>query len=301
MSTKSLIKEVQRDVRAIMNDGDYYGEDGLIYCGKCHTPKECRVDQWEPRIQQNGTINPLYGCEKRYTIHPTWCACTEEKYAKGEMSAQMSLRYHEKQARIAACYDVKELSKITFKQDDAQDTFTDGDGNVYGISSTCRQFVEKFQTVRELGNGMLFYGSTGGGKTFMAACVANALLDMNYRVRFTTIASLSAAMNENYRRYRNKILSDLAKFDLVVIDDFGRGQNTRLVNDDANEIIDTLYSSKTPMIITTNLDIGYILSSQDQDNMRIYDRIIERCYPIEFTNTDRRREGNTEFCFVGEG
>ena len=21
-------------------DGDYIGEDGLLYCGKCHTPKE---------------------------------------------------------------------------------------------------------------------------------------------------------------------------------------------------------------------------------------------------------------------
>ena len=23
--------------------GDYVGEDGLIYCGKCHTPKQHRI------------------------------------------------------------------------------------------------------------------------------------------------------------------------------------------------------------------------------------------------------------------
>lgn len=22
------------------SNGDYYGKDGLLYCGKCHTPKE---------------------------------------------------------------------------------------------------------------------------------------------------------------------------------------------------------------------------------------------------------------------
>lgn len=25
------------------SNGDYYGKDGLLYCGKCHTPKETSV------------------------------------------------------------------------------------------------------------------------------------------------------------------------------------------------------------------------------------------------------------------
>ena len=25
------------------NDGDYY-QDGLLYCGKCRTPKQCRIE-----------------------------------------------------------------------------------------------------------------------------------------------------------------------------------------------------------------------------------------------------------------
>ena len=24
--------------------GDYTGKGGLLYCGKCHTPKQCRID-----------------------------------------------------------------------------------------------------------------------------------------------------------------------------------------------------------------------------------------------------------------
>ena len=31
-----------QNIRA--DKGDYVGEDGLLYCGKCHTPKQCRVE-----------------------------------------------------------------------------------------------------------------------------------------------------------------------------------------------------------------------------------------------------------------
>ena len=27
-----------------LEPGDYTGEDGLLYCGKCHTPKQFRMD-----------------------------------------------------------------------------------------------------------------------------------------------------------------------------------------------------------------------------------------------------------------
>ena len=27
-----------------LEDGDYIGQDGLVYCGKCHTPKQKRLN-----------------------------------------------------------------------------------------------------------------------------------------------------------------------------------------------------------------------------------------------------------------
>ena len=33
----SKVMEVSPD------EGDYTGEDGLLYCGKCHTPKEAGI------------------------------------------------------------------------------------------------------------------------------------------------------------------------------------------------------------------------------------------------------------------
>ena len=35
-----FIDIVSKAMEVSPDDGDYTGEDGLLYCGKCHTPKE---------------------------------------------------------------------------------------------------------------------------------------------------------------------------------------------------------------------------------------------------------------------
>ena len=47
-------------------------------------------------------------------------------------------------------------------------------------------------------------------------------------------------------------------------------------------VIDKLYTSKTPFVITTNLSIDEIKNPLNEENGRIYQRILERCpYPIK--------------------
>ena len=37
----SIIKSMAKNIQAAnMDDSDYIGEDGLLMCGKCHTPKQ---------------------------------------------------------------------------------------------------------------------------------------------------------------------------------------------------------------------------------------------------------------------
>ena len=54
-------------------------------------------------------------------------------------------------------------------------------------------------------------------------------------------------------------------------------------------IIDARYRSGLPMIITTNLTIEQIKSPENVNYSRIYDRIIERCFPVEVQGKSRRR------------
>lgn len=57
----SKVMEVSPD------DGDYTGEDGLLYCGKCHTPKEAYFEDGRAA---------LFGRDR----HPTNCACQQKRY-----------------------------------------------------------------------------------------------------------------------------------------------------------------------------------------------------------------------------
>ena len=49
------------------SEGDYTGEDGLLYCGKCHTPKEAYFEDGHAA---------LFGRDR----HPTNCACQQKHY-----------------------------------------------------------------------------------------------------------------------------------------------------------------------------------------------------------------------------
>ena len=57
----SKVMEVRPD------EGDYTGEDGLLYCGKCHTPKEAYFEDGHAA---------LFGRDR----HPTNCACQQKRY-----------------------------------------------------------------------------------------------------------------------------------------------------------------------------------------------------------------------------
>lgn len=61
-------------------------------------------------------------------------------------------------------------------------------------------------------------------------------------------------------------------------------------------IIDTRYRNKLPMILTTNLTIDDMKSESDIRYSRIYDRILEVCYPMQFTGPSwRKREASRRY------
>ena len=56
------------------------------------------------------------------------------------------------------------------------------------------------------------------------------------------------------------------------------------------------YLKKLPMILTTNLSIEEMKQEQDIRCSRIYDRIFEICYPMQFTGPSwRKKEASKRF------
>lgn len=145
-----------------------------------------------------------------------------------------------------------------------------------------KNWIDNFDSMKDRGMGLYFHSSTkGSGKTRMAASVANYIMhNTSLQVRFITstkILSEIQATWDDRERSESKLLNDLIRLSVLVIDDFG----TEKVKDWAEQrffqIINERYISNRPTIFTSN----YSLDRLEYDD-RITNRIKERTYQIAF-------------------
>lgn len=248
--------------RATEQDGDYK-KDGLLYCGKCDTPKEARAMLFDREI-----------------ICGIMCKCEEKQNnTLKEKLKQMELREKIKDLNKQGITDAEYLS-CTFENDDKKDLNT---------TIKCRDYVDNFKENKEKNIGILFHGSVGTGKSFFACAIANALIDKNIPVLVTNFPRLIKEL-ASYDIDLEEYLDKLNRYDLLVIDDLGVERGTETAVEIVNTVIDARWRSRKPMIITTNLKPQEILAITNIDRIRIFDRVIQNCIPIQFNGTSRRKE-----------
>lgn len=242
-------------------DGDYIGEDGLLYCGKCKTPKEYRHYVEFLHSWRTNTI---------------LCACGKERYeAEKEADRKRQLEF-----RRADAFAMSEMGKWTFANDDMTNPT---------LTNAMQKYVENFADMKKSGKGLILWGKCGTGKTYAACEVANALIDGGYNVFVTSFSRIVNVLQESFEG-RQKYINDLNRYHLIVIDDLGVERQTPYMQETVFNIIDSRYRAGLPMIITTNMDISELKKPQIASNNRIYDRILERCFPIEVNGASRRRK-----------
>ena len=83
---------------------------------------------------------------------------------------------------------------------------------------------------------------------------------------------------------------------LVILDDLGAERNTDYALEKIYNIIDSRYRRKLPMLLTTNLTIDEMKDEEDRRYSRVYDRIFETCYSMQFTGPSwRKKEARRRF------
>lgn len=150
--------------------------------------------------------------------------------------------------------------------------------------------------MRKAGKGLLFYGGVGTGKTFAAACIANALIDQGKPCLVTNFARLVGTIGGMYDG-RQEYIDGLDRFELLVIDDLASERDTEYMGEIVHNVIDARYRSGKPLIVTTNLTLAELGNPTDVRRQRVYSRVLEMCFPVEVSGGDRRRErfsDNTE-------
>ena len=89
---------------------------------------------------------------------------------------------------------------------------------------------------------------------------------------------------------KQEYLDSLNAYDLIVLDDLGAERSTSYMTEVVYNIIDARYRAGLPMIITTNLSGNDLLHPRDIAEQRVFNRILERCFPLEVRGPDRRQD-----------
>ena len=242
--------------------GDYTGEDGLLYCGKCHTAKQFYMD-----------VPSLEG-----RLFPRPCRCKQEQLDR-EAAEQEACRHRQ------AVADLKHRGLT----DPAMQEWTFANDN-----GKCQQmkhahfYVEHWEIMRTENIGYLLWGGVGTGKSYFAGCIANALMEQEVAVRMTNFALILNDLTASFEG-RNEYIARLCRAPLLILDDFGIERGTEYGLEQVYNVIDSRYRSRKPLIVTTNIPLQDLQHPQDTAHARIYDRLLEMCAPIRFSGENFRK------------
>jgi len=241
---------------------DYINDAGLLVCGTCKTRKQYQVK--------------LLGAAR--TV-PVMCDCQREAVETEEVYYQ----------QVAARKRVDALARdaCTFSHDTAwrEATFAKDDGVNADASAICREYVRSFATMQNANTGLLFTGPVGTGKSFLAGCVANALLAQGITVGVTSFPQILYHLRDFDKK---DVLEKLQTYELLVIDDLGTERDTPYAAEQVFQVIDVRLRTQKPLLVTTNLSFAAMKEVRDIMQMRVYDRVLEMC-PVHVVLTGLSR------------
>lgn len=260
--------DFKRDIDRLTHydhETEYIGDDGLIHCTECGEPKQELPEAYSGcayhLIQQNAM--------------PRLCRCERDK-ADADRARIVADEIARRTASTRKeCFGKSRYINATFKS-------SDDDSEQYG---KCLAYAEEFRQIKP--DGLLLYGAVGAGKTHLAACVANRVIDDGFRAKFTSVSSLSGMVTAAYGNIN--VLDSLLDYDLVVIDDLGTERADERTAERLFYIVDLLIDNDVAMVITSNLDLKAIADAE-QPGYRTYSRILGACIRLKaFDGADRRK------------
>ena len=237
-----------------LREDEYLSEDGLIYCSKCRTPRQKQIEAAGRKIEPR-----------------CMCAC---------QTADSEKREQERKHR--EFLDLVERNRSVGLPDPGlrKHTFENDLGYNPKQIEMAKRFVQHWEEFRNNSTGLLLWGDVGTGKSYIAGCIANALLDKGVPVLMTNFARLLNKLTDMYAGDRNAYIDSFKRYELMIIDDLGMERNSEFAREQVFSVIDSRYRSHLPMIVTTNLSLEELKDPTDLSRSRIYDRVMERCMPI---------------------
>ena len=261
----SMLPTYGQETKNEIERGDYKDEEGLICCGVCGRRKQFRMEM------------PEFGISK---IVPCICKCQADEIEQKKKQDAYEQHMHDlnrlkDSSMMASKFRDASFEKYTIREENRE------------IYKLARKYVKKFQKMKSENQGLLFYGPVGTGKSYTAACIANALMERSTPVIMTSFVKILQDIQGtgNEAQY----IQILNSASLLIIDDLGAERSTDYALEKVYNIIDSRVRANKPMLLTTNVDLDDMLECEDIRYKRVYDRIFECCHPVQICGESFRQ------------
>lgn len=207
-----------------------------------------------------------------------------------------------KQALVSRAYQMSNLENVLqkenfknfnidiFKDEVFENEIMTPRENMLDIVGMAEGFISNFNESN--GDNLLFYGTTGLGKTFLCNCIAKSLLDKNRIVIYQTAFTILEIIERHRFGRGDKEFNDyqynlLFEADLLVIDDLGTEVANTFTNAEIFNIVNTRIIAGKKTLISTNLTPKEISETYTD---RVFSRILDKFIPLKFYGHDLRWE-----------
>lgn len=220
------------------------------------------------------------------SIKTTGCICDEVK-RNTEFIVEQRLKEYERYSIYPEGYKEKMVRD-----------YKPGNESQRNAYDTTVSFIMNYKDAIEAGEGILFKGTHGTGKTHLAAAISNYLRSEKKKVLFITLNLYFNRIKDGFNsQYGDTRLQDLAhktmtlaeKADLLILDEVGSSEMTNWEKKQLTELLNSRHGKST--IFTTNMSEEEFVA--DKILHRSYSRMLERNKEITITGQDHRKANRT--------
>lgn len=211
---KELEKVMIEDVEYSFDPEKEYIKDGHAYCKVCHERKD-------------GKALEFFG---KQMIFKTACKCDRDREAKE--------KERQKQLEIERLKSICFTSMIQWAY-----TFENYQGKENQSLIIAKNFVKDYELMRKENIGLLFYGTVGSGKTYLACSIANALIEQYHiSVKIRNFAQIINELQKGgFDLDKNAYIESLVNTSVLILDDLGIERDTSYAKEQVYNIVNNRY------------------------------------------------------------